>query len=161
MRRKSRQLQRHEAVAAVNLHRGDVAAAARRLGKNPQYVARWNQQFQAEGHLNDKPRSGRPSLCSYEVVEKVFHKVLQLQSVPAATAALIASGDLPACIAVSTVYRNLRKHFGHRLVFGRQKYIPNITPATAARRLAFANHHLEHGTEWSCTTARCKSSVAL
>lgn len=144
--------QRLAVVTAVRKYRGDFTAAAKALGTNPGYVKRWYNQITTVGHANDRARSGRPPVFPAEVTDKVVDKVLELQSFTAATRALIATGDLPAHISRSTVYTNVIKR-GIKLKWGPQSYIPNITPLTVAKRLAFAKCHLQHGTDWCSVMA--------
>jgi transposase len=135
------------------MYRGNCQAAARRLGFPVAYMKRWYQQMKELGHVNDKPRSGRPSVFPAAATEAVVTKVLELQSFPAAIKALVAAGVLPANISHSTVYKKVMKLWGHRLRWGRQKYTPNLNPATKQRRLAFAKLHQDAKTNFCATMA--------
>jgi hypothetical protein len=88
-------------------------------------------------------------LISDDTIQKLIVRLLELQSVTAATQDLIATGDLPQGTARSTVYTNLMRRCGNMLRWGPQKYAPNITTASAMQRLVFAKQHLNAGTNWA------------
>jgi hypothetical protein len=144
----SRLQHRNAAVNAARRFKGNILAAARAVKRKPSYVLKWYTVYKDTGDVQDKPRSGRPSTFNTpELKAKAQSLLLETQSCTAVTAQLIEKGLVPESTNRSTTWRAVTAGTDG-LYCGTEKLIPNITPATQQRRIQFADHHLQKGTEW-------------
>lgn len=58
----SRDAMRRIAVQAVAKCKGDVAAAAKLIGKSQKFVKTWIKRYNSTGSVADLPRTGRPQV---------------------------------------------------------------------------------------------------
>jgi DDE superfamily endonuclease len=139
---------RHAAVNAARHFKGNILAAARSVKRKPAYVLKWYTVYKETGDVQDKPRSGRPSIFSTPALKaKAQSLLLETQSCTAATAQLVNLGLVPASTSNKTTWRAVTQG-ADGLHCAMEEVIPNITPATQERRIQFADHHLQKGTEW-------------
>ena len=52
------------------------------LGLHPKTVARWSNRFQADGGIQDRPKSGRPPKITLDIVQKVIAFYCQCNPLP-------------------------------------------------------------------------------
>lgn len=115
----------------------DVARTARHTGKSPAFVTRWFTRYQETGTVDDKPRSGRPTLISAAVRAAACVAVAEQQSVPAAAAQLRSQQLLPAAVSNKTVLRAVKIDMELKPVQQR----PILSAASRRKRKMFSRQH--------------------
>ena len=129
----SRINQRHFVIHEWLRCRGVIHRVISSTGLKRRYIEKWVKRYQETGTVDDSPRSGRPRVVQPRQVAPLVKAAAQLDSVPAALAALQRKGLVPRWISVKTARRAVKRYLAKKA----PRVRPVLSARTKAKRLAF------------------------
>jgi len=128
-----RKARRWAVIQTLKDFKWDVHRAAKISGDSLKYVRGWKETYLKTNTVDDRPRTGRPSLLDAAQVEAACTAVAEEQSVPKAAAILKQHEVISPTISYKTVYRAVQ----HDMELAAVEQRPLISDNSRKRRLAF------------------------
>lgn len=143
--RLARSERRSAVIAALVKHNWSVATAAQITGESRTFVLRWKQRYLEKKTIQDKARSGRPTVLSKQIVDTAVVLTCEQQNIAAVRRILVEKHGLSDSTSPSTLYRALKTKVSR----SRPQMQPLISRQTRTKRIAFAQQNGGTAVNWS------------